>query len=520
MQSSGSKEPAAADITSDAEGEHITSSRASFEDAPQEQVPSTSHSGDSHPSEDRAPSDDDNNGGSKPASQKAPGDVAAKGGSQPGSKAPSNKATSQAGSRAGGSQQGSRRGSEEAAVTGGGESSAPGGPVADAPGAAASNATTAAAARAQGGDENRETLRDSAITAVSESTARMLGRDGMPKTTHDPSAPGVLAGIGENDQDDGDGGGGGGGGGGDDDDELEPLTKYVDWTRHMSISIGPFVILFFDLALPVCIYYSWLRARRNDRRAACQPAYDAGVECGLGPVKTIESRILGFAIISFGFGEIYILVVRVYRLIARFEECAPLLSKHWMEMDATTWVYTLGLIAALVPFVTSTTVYEPEVVEWLYLYSPAFMFMVLDVIAFLTLIPIKIPFRINSDPKGTRLKPIVYYAAEDFFAVDGAQNREFRKRYVERYDKSMMFQKMILELTLFWIGGCTCFIGYVAAMIWNLEFERAFGSTLGVMFGWIIIWGVAARFWIEYAIKREEKWWKQNKAKRQAAKLQ
>ncbi|KAK1974179.1 hypothetical protein LZ30DRAFT_670689 [Colletotrichum cereale] len=309
----------------------------------------------------------------------------------------------------------------------------------------------------------------------------MLGREGgAPKTTStDPSAPGVLAGIGEDDDDD-------------NDDELEPLTKYVDWTEHISISIGPFVILFFDLALP----------------------------CGIPPVQTIESRILGFAIIAFGFGEVYILVVRVYRLIARYEECAPLLSKHWWELDATTWVYTLGLIAALVPFVCSTTVYEPYVVEWLYLYSPAFMFMVLDVIAFMTLIPIRIPFRINSDPKGSRLKPIVYYAAEDFFAVDGAQNREFRRKYVERYDKSMMFRKMILELTLFWIGGCTCYIGYVAAMIWNLEFERAFGSTLGVLFGWIIIWGVSARFWIEYAIKREQKWWKETRAGRESAKLQ
>ncbi|GKT43554.1 zinc metalloproteinase nas-7 [Colletotrichum spaethianum] len=511
---SGSNVPAApsgaaADITSDVEGEQITSSKASFEDAPQEQVPSTSHSGKSHPSEDRAPSEDagvDN--GSKPGSQKAPSRkpsregegsrAAVVAGSQPGSRAPSNKAPSQAGSR-GGSQQGSRRGSQEAAVTG---ESAPGGPVADAPTAA----SDAAIARERGpGDENREAFRDSTITAVSESTAQMLGRDGVPKTTTDPSTPGVLAGIGED---------------GPDDDELEPLTKYVDWTEHISISIGPFVILFFDLALPVCIYYSWLRARRNDRRAACQGAYDAGVECGLPPVQTIESRILGFAIIAFGFGEVYILVVRVYRLIARWEECAPLLSKHWWELDATTWVYTLGLIAALVPFVCSTTVYEPFVVEWLYLYAPAFMFMVLDVIAFLTLIPIKIPFRINSDPKGSRLKPIVYYAAEDFFAVDGAQNREFRKKYVERYEKSMMFRKMILELTLFWIGGCTCYIGYVAAMIWNLEFERAFGSTLGVLFGWIIIWGVSARFWIEYAIKREQKWWKESKAEREAAKLQ
>ncbi|OHF04201.1 hypothetical protein CORC01_00540 [Colletotrichum orchidophilum] len=505
---SGSNEPAAAaaaaaDITSDNEGEQITSSKASFEDAPQEQPPSTSNSGQSHPSEDRAPSEDaGRDNGSKPPSQKVPSRqpsvegegsrAAVAAGSQQGSRAPSNKAPSPAGSRAG-SQQGSRRGSNEAAAAGGG--------TADAPTAA----SDAAIARERApGDENREAFRDSTITAVSESTALMLSRDGMPKTTTDPAAAGVLGGTGETP----------------DDDELEPLTKYVDWTEHISISIGPFVILFFDLALPVCIYYSWLRARRNDRRAACQPAYDAGVECGLPPVQTVESRILGFAIIAFGFGEVYILIVRVYRLIARYEECAPLLSNHWWELDATTWVYALGLIAALVPFVCSTTVYEPLVVEWLYLYAPAFMFMVLDVIAFATLIPIKIPFKINSDPKGTRLKPIVYYAAEDFFAVDGAQNREFRKRYVERYDKSIMFRKMILELTLFWIGGCSAFIGYVAAIIWNLEFERAFGTTLGVLFGWIIIWGVSARFWIEYALKREAKWWKENKAERNAAKLQ
>ncbi|KAK2036133.1 hypothetical protein LZ31DRAFT_617786 [Colletotrichum somersetense] len=463
--------PSAADTANDADGEHITSSKASFEDAPQEQQQSDSNS--RHPSEDRAPSED---AGSRPASQREL----------------------------------SRRPSASAEVTG---ESAPGGPVADAPAAGSDTAAAAVARERAPGDENRDAFRDSTITAVSESTALMLGRgdgSGAPKTTStDPAAPGVLAGIGEDDDDDGGSG-----------DELEPLTKYVDWTEHISISIGPFVILFFDLALPVCIYYSWLRARRNDRRAACQGAYDAGVECGLPPVQTIESRILGFAIIAFGFGEVYILIVRVYRLIARFDECAPLLSKHWWELDATTWVYTLGLIAALVPFVCSTTVYEPEVVTWLYLYSPAFMFMVLDAIAFMTLIPIRIPFRINSDPKGSRLKPIVYYAAEDFFAVDGAQNREFRRKYVARYEKSMMFRKMILELTLFWIGGCTCYIGYVAAMIWNLEFERAFGSTLGVLFGWIIIWGVAARFWIEYAIKREQKWWKETKAGRESAKLQ
>ncbi|EQB51607.1 hypothetical protein CGCF415_v006824 [Colletotrichum fructicola] len=471
----GDNDPAAStalisDITSDNEGEQA------YEDAPTR--PGTSQS--KAPSEDKAPS-------VKAPSQKAP------------SRQPSGEQSRAAVPAGTGSQQGSRRGSNEAAVPG----------VADAP----NTASEAAIARDRApGDENREAFRDSTITAVSESTAQVLGREGPPKTTTDPATPGVLAGTtpgGDRGLDDDD-----------DDDELEPLTKYVDWKEHISISIGPFIILFFDLALPVCIYYSWLRAQRNRRRDACAPAYEAGVECGLPAVETVESRILGFAIIAFGFGEVYILIVRVYRLIAKYEKCAPLLSKHWWELDATTWVYALGLIAALVPFVCSTTVYDPFVVEWLYLYSPGFMFMILDAIALMTLIPIKMPIRINSDPAGERLKPIVYYAAEDFFAVDGAQNREFRKRYVERYKKSMMFRKMILELTLFWIGGCSCYLGYVAAIIWDLEFERAFGTSLGVLFGWIIVWGVTARFWIEYAIKREKKWWKENKAEREAAKIQ
>ncbi|KAF9874163.1 hypothetical protein CkaCkLH20_08146 [Colletotrichum karsti] len=485
---SGSNDPAAAaaaDITSDNE-EHVTSSRNSYEDAPQEQPPSTSHSKELTSSEQKPPSP-------KQSGEQSRAAVPAGTGSQQGSRAPSQKAASQSGSRAG-SQQGSRRGSNEAAA---GQADAP---------------QAAVARERQPGDENREAFRDSTITAVSEDTAQVLGRVGLPKTTStDPAAAGVLAGTTGNR---------GGDGGDDDDDELEPLTKYVDWKEHISISIGPFIILFFDLALPVCIYYSWLRAQRNRRREACAPAYEAGVECGLPAVETVESRILGFAIIAFGFGEVYILIVRVYRLIAKFDQCAPLLSKHWWELDATTWVYALGLIAALVPFVCSTTVYDPFVVEWLYLYSPGFMFMILDAIALMTLIPIRMPFKINSDPAGERLKPIVYYAAEDFFAVDGAQNREFRKKYVERYKKSMMFRKMILELTLFWIGGCSCYLGYVAAIIWDLEFERAFGTSLGVLFGWIIVWGVTARIWIHYAIRREKKWWRENKAEREAAKIQ
>ncbi len=86
-----------------------------------------------------------------------------------------------------------------------------------------------------------------------------------------------------------------------------------------------------------------------------------------------EDKILGAAVASFGFGELYILIVRVWRLIRYREECAPLLSKHWWELDATSWVYASALICGLVPFVVATNV-GPEstkrVIPQLYLYAP------------------------------------------------------------------------------------------------------------------------------------------------------
>jgi hypothetical protein len=44
-----------------------------------------------------------------------------------------------------------------------------------------------------------------------------------------------------------------------------------------------------------------------------------------------------------------------------------------------------------------------------------------------TLIPFRIPIGINSHEMGTPLRPFIYYATEDFIAVDGLQDREFRE---------------------------------------------------------------------------------------------
>jgi hypothetical protein len=57
----------------------------------------------------------------------------------------------------------------------------------------------------------------------------------------------------------------------------------------------------------------------------------------------------------------------------------------------------------------------------LYLYSPGFLMAFLGVIMLVTLllVNINIPIGINSHARATRLRPFIYYAAEDFIAVDG-----------------------------------------------------------------------------------------------------
>ncbi|KAG8167512.1 hypothetical protein KVR01_003201 [Diaporthe batatas] len=271
--------------------------------------------------------------------------------------------------------------------------------------------------------------------------------------------------------------------------ELQKLTVDVPPRDQISIILGPFFIIFGDLVVPCIVYYVWLGAQPEGA-----PRYN--------------KDILGFAILPFGLGELYILVVRVWRLIRYYDDCAPLLSKHKWELDATSWIYTAALFAALIPFVVGSEKTIPE----LYLYAPGIYMAFILSWALFSLIPFKTPVRIDSEPKGHRMRPLVYYAAEDFFAVDGWQKKEFRARYRQRYESSIMFQKMIFELTLWWCSGIIVYIGCLSAIIWNTPFEVAFGLSLGLLFSFIISWSIMTYIYIQVALERERKWWINNKS--------
>ncbi|KAE8450501.1 hypothetical protein EG329_006231 [Mollisiaceae sp. DMI_Dod_QoI] len=207
-------------------------------------------------------------------------------------------------------------------------------------------------------------------------------------------------------------------------------------TDHLSITLGPPVIILFDIVVPCIIYYAWYNAHRSKWDDQCRAFANEhpGEICSI-PKPEYDSNILGSAIASFGVGELYILVARVWRLLKHRDDCAPLLSRSKWELDATSWVYGVAMICALIPFVIGSTLEIPK----LYLYSPGFLMAFLAILMVATLIPIPTPIGINSHARGTPLRPFIYYAAEDFIAVDGLQDREFRiemEREKKQYEKA------------------------------------------------------------------------------------
>lgn len=158
---------------------------------------------------------------------------------------------------------------------------------------------------------------------------------------------------------------------------------------------------------------------------------------------------------------------------------------------------------AVIPFVIGSTLVIPK----LYLYGPSFLMAFLGSLMVLTIdLPFwKIPIGINSQPRGSELRPFIYYAAEDFIAVDGLQDREFRVRYNERYESNKMFRQFFFYLTLWWLLGVCVYIGCVSAVIWTLPFHYAFGLSLGVLFAYIAIWAAVTYIWTDLEMKREHR---------------
>lgn len=284
--------------------------------------------------------------------------------------------------------------------------------------------------------------------------------------------------------------------------ETRLAQKQAHPWQHVGITLGLPMIVLFDIVVPCIIYYSWYDSHKSTWEAECRDRFPGRQPCPIERPQ-FDRDILGSAIASFGIGELWILVARVWRLFFHREECAPLLSRSRWELDATSWVYLVAMILALIPFVVGSSLVIPK----LYLYGPSFIMGFLGILMVITLdVPFwKIPIGINSQGRGSTLRPFIYYAAEDFIAVDGLQDREFRVRYNERYESNKLFRRFFMDLTLWWLLGVCVYIGSVSAVIWTLPFHYAFGLSLGVLFTYIAVWAAVTYVWTLIEMKREHR---------------
>lgn len=282
--------------------------------------------------------------------------------------------------------------------------------------------------------------------------------------------------------------------------ETRLASKEAHPWQHLGITLGLPMIILFDIVVPCVIYYVWYRKQMSSWSSQCHYKFPGMDPCPIAVPQQFNKDIAGSAIASFGIGELWILLARVYRLFREPEVCAPLLNTSRWQLDATSWVYLAAMVVAVVPFIVGSTLG----IEKLFLYGPAFLMGFLGLFMVVTLLPaFPIPVRINSQPRGTPSRPFIYYAAEDFMAVDGLQDREFRTRYNERYESNPMFRRFFVNLTLWWILGVCVYLGCVSAVIWTLPFHYAFGLSLGVLFSYITVWAVVTFVWVKFEMNRE-----------------
>ncbi|KAJ9202639.1 hypothetical protein DTO280E4_5237 [Paecilomyces variotii] len=290
--------------------------------------------------------------------------------------------------------------------------------------------------------------------------------------------------------------------------ETRLAQKEAHPLQHLGITLGLPMIVIFDIVVPCIIYYTWYDSQKGHWKDECRTRFPGQNPC---PIERPQFNrdILGSAIASFGVGELWILLARVWRLLFHQEECAPLLSRSRWELDATSWVYLVAMVLALIPFVIGSSLVIPK----LYLYGPSFIMGFLGILMVITVdLPWwNIPIGINSQPRGSGLRPFIYYAAEDFIAVDGLQDREFRVRYNDRYETNKMFRQFFFYLTLWWLLGVCVYIGCVSAVIWTLPFHYAFGLSLGVLFAYIVVWAGVTYVWTNIEMKREHRAYEEGK---------
>ncbi|KAK7467325.1 hypothetical protein VKT23_004382 [Stygiomarasmius scandens] len=181
----------------------------------------------------------------------------------------------------------------------------------------------------------------------------------------------------------------------------------------------------------------------------------------------------------------------------------------WWHLDFTMWSYTFALLVFAFPLAIAPAIafYNFFLMSTMMLVGPMGVVFLFSLIVRHYQYPL--PVRCSSDPVGTIMKPAAFYCLEDVPAVDFKLGREFRRCVHGRYEASPPFQRLMTELTVYWVFMSAVYCGITAAVTWAASLNFAFGWVLGQLFIWALVSAYGCYLLARRGLRKEEAWWAQ-----------
>ncbi|KUJ11465.1 uncharacterized protein LY89DRAFT_654090 [Mollisia scopiformis] len=269
---------------------------------------------------------------------------------------------------------------------------------------------------------------------------------------------------------------------------ITPLP-YTLHTRYRSIALAWTVILIPPTILNIGLFYDLWFGTSLDRIL----------------VLTLPTGILGiFTIIA--------IIERIYKLTKSSPEYRPLNGSRF-SLDVFQWGYfgALILISALISSALARGDVDADGHELqirLVSLPAALLMFFLAVLTLLSLVlngvGVKLPFRFGSVEKGNVVRPAVFYIVEDVVAVDGNGGVEFREKWGERYEGSVVFRKMVLEVSVVWMVAFFVLSGVFTVLVMWLPVEAVYAVGWAGPFpiaGLMAVWTI---YYVKAMLKAEK----------------
>jgi len=223
------------------------------------------------------------------------------------------------------------------------------------------------------------------------------------------------------------------------------------------------------------------------------------------PITTKE--LIGISSAALGISSCFDAPFRLYRLVRHRRTYGPLGSDVWWHLDFVMWTYTFALLVFAFPLAIAPAIafYNFFLMSTMMLVGPVGVVFIFSLLA--SHYRWRLPVRCSSEPRGSCMKPAVFYCIEDVAAVDFKHGRKFRKRMHDRYNASPPFRALMTQLTVYWVFCGTVYCGITAAVTWGSPLNFAFGWVLGQFFIWAFVAAVGCYFLARRGLRRERAYW-------------